>query len=67
MKANVGSLDKVIRVILALALFSLFFVLEGSWRYLAVVGFVPLLTALVSWCPLYALCGLSTCPLRKTN
>ncbi len=67
MKANVGSLDKVIRVIIALALFSLFFVLEGSWRYLAVVGFVPLLTALVSWCPLYMLFGLNTCSVEKTN
>jgi hypothetical protein len=67
MKANVGSVDKVIRIIAALALFSLFFVLEGNMRYLAVIGLVPLVTALVSWCPLYTLFGLSTCSLHKAN
>ncbi len=67
MKANVGSLDKAIRLILALVLFSLYFVLEGNLRFLALVGFVPLLTGLVSWCPLYALLGLSTCPAKPAR
>ena len=65
MQANVGSVDRAIRIIIALALFSLFFLLDGNLRYLAVIGFVPLVTALASWCPLYSLLGLSTCP-RKT-
>jgi len=60
MKLNVGSADKVIRIILALVLFSMYFVLDGNWRYIAIVGFVPLLTALMSWCPLYSLFSLST-------
>ena len=60
MKANVGSVDKIIRIILAVVLFSLYFFLEGNSRYIAVVGFVPLLTALVSWCPLYTLFGINT-------
>jgi hypothetical protein len=60
MKANVGSVDKIIRIILAVVLFSLYFFLEGNSRYIAVVGFIPLLTALVSWCPLYTLFGINT-------
>ena len=65
MKKNVGSADKVIRVIIALLLFSLYFFLEGNARYWALVGFVPLLTGLMNFCPLYTIFGLSTCPLKK--
>lgn len=66
MKSNVGSVDKIVRIIIALALFSLYFILEGNLRYIAVIGFIPLLTAFVSWCPLYSIIGISTCPLKKT-
>ena len=65
MKSNVGSVDKAVRIILALVLFSLFFFLEGNLRYLAVIGFIPLLTAFVSWCPIYKIFGINTCPLKK--
>jgi hypothetical protein len=62
MTRNVGTVDRVIRIVLALALFSLFFLLEGSARWFGVIGVVPLLTAFVSFCPLYTLFGFSTCP-----
>ena len=65
MKANVGTIDKVVRIIIALVLFSLYFVLEGNLRYIALIGIIPLLTAFMSWCPLYSLFGMSTCPLKK--
>ena len=67
MQANVGSTDKVIRIIIALALFSLFFVLQGNMRFLAAIGFIPLVTAFISWCPLYSLLGISTCPVKRTS
>ncbi|MFQ5605631.1 MAG: DUF2892 domain-containing protein [bacterium] len=67
MKANVGSVDKVVRKVLALALFSLYFLLDSNWRYLSVIGFIPLVTSLVSWCPLYSLLGLNTCPVDKAT
>ncbi len=67
MKLNVGSADKVIRYILALVFFSLYFVLEGNMRYLAFIGIVPLVTALMSWCPLYSLFGISTCSTKSNN
>lgn len=67
MKPNVGSLDKAVRLVLALVFFSLYFVLEGNLRFLALIGFVPLLTGLMSWCPLYALFGLNTCAVKKVG
>ncbi|MDX1733927.1 MAG: DUF2892 domain-containing protein [Halioglobus sp.] len=60
---NEGTLDRVIRVVLGLALLSLVFVgPQTPWGY---VGLVPLLTGLVGFCPLYRIFGLNTCPLRN--
>ncbi|MFQ5674790.1 MAG: DUF2892 domain-containing protein [bacterium] len=67
MQANVGSKDKVTRIIIALALFSLFFVLQGNMRFLSTIGFIPFVTAFISWCPLYSLLGISTCPVKRTS
>lgn len=67
MKPNVGSLDKAVRLVLALVFFSLYFVLDGNLRFLALIGFLPLLTGLISWCPLYALLGLNTCAVKKVG
>lgn len=67
MKPNVGSIDKAARLVLALVFFSLYFVLEGNLRFLALIGFVPLLTGLMSWCPLYTLLGLNTAAVKKAG
>ena len=67
MQTNVGSIDKIIRIIIALGLFSLFFFLEGNARYWALVGIVPLATAFMSCCPLYSLFGISTCPIKDKS
>jgi hypothetical protein len=56
---NVGPVDRVLRVIVGLALLSLVFVgPRTAWGW---IGVVPLFTALVSYCPLYSLIGLKTC------
>ena len=57
---NVGKTDKVIRFIVALVLFSLFFVLEGNAKYIAVLGIVPFYTAITGSCFLYSILGIST-------
>jgi hypothetical protein len=62
---NVGKLDKVIRIVVGLVLFSLLYFLEKPLGYIGLIGAVPLLTALVGYCPLYKIVGLSTCPLNK--
>ena len=62
MKANVGSVDRIIRVLLGLVILSGFFLLDGKARWLGLIGIVPILTASMGFCPLYPLLGLSTCP-----
>ncbi|MBE0613950.1 MAG: DUF2892 domain-containing protein [Burkholderiales bacterium] len=60
MKANVGGVDKVLRIVAGLGLLSLILILEGNARWWGLVGVVPLLTGLVNFCPLYTLLGLNT-------
>ena len=61
MKANVGTLDRVVRLLLAVGLFSLFFILPGEQKWLGLIGIVPLATGSLQWCPLYSLFGIRTC------
>ena len=65
MKANVGGVDKILRIVVGLGLLSLTLILEGNARWWGLVGLVPLLTGVVNFCPLYALLGLNTCPVKS--
>ncbi len=68
MKKNLGTADKIIRVIIAAAAAVLYFtnIVTGTFGIvLLTIGGVLLLTSLVSFCPLYAMVGLSTCPAKK--
>ncbi len=65
MKTNVGSADKIVRIVVGIGLLSLFFILEGNMKFLGLIGIVPIATALMGWCPLYSVLGLSTCPLTE--
>ena len=62
MKLNIGSVDRTARVVLGLAIAAagLYF---KSW--FGMIALIPLGTALVGWCPLYAPFGISTCKLRS--
>lgn len=65
MKKNMGSLDRIIR--LSVAAIAIFLFYNGTLTGMAgtialVLAAVFTLTSLVSFCPLYALVGLSTCP-----
>ena len=53
--------------LVGLALILWFFVDQGTgfWHWAKLIGVVPLATGLFSTCPLYALLGLSTCPMKK--
>ena len=65
-KTNVGGIDRILRIVLGLALIAGFFLnTEGSMRWLYMIGIVPLATGLLSTCPLYSLSGLNTCPMKK--
>ncbi len=59
MKKNVGSIERIIRIIAGMFILSLAFVgPQSPWAYL---GIIPLVTGLLGWCPPYALLGMSTC------
>ncbi len=59
MAKNVGSLDRILRIVVGLGLLSLVFVgPQTPWGWL---GVIPLLTGFVSFCPAYRLLGISTC------
>lgn len=60
MKANLGNVDKVVRIILGLGLLSLIFLLEGNIRWVGLAGGVLIATVFMSWCPIYAVLGLRT-------
>ncbi len=60
---NESGVDRIIRVILGIALLALGWggVVTGGWGvFLKVIGFVPLLTGIVGFCPLYALLRMRT-------
>ncbi|MEY4279270.1 MAG: hypothetical protein RL377_1274 [Bacteroidota bacterium] len=64
MKANMGSLDKAIRVIFAIVFAMLYITktVDGTaGLVLLVLGGVFLLTSIISFCPLYAIVGINTC------
>jgi hypothetical protein len=61
MKANVGSTDRIVRVIAGLVLLAYALLGQGPARWFGLIGVVPLLTALFGYCPLYAVLGMQTC------
>lgn len=60
MKRNLGNADRVVRVILGLFLLSLLIGLHTSAKYFGLIGLIPLVTAIVGYCPLYSLIGIKT-------
>ena len=57
MKTNVGGIDRVLRIVVGLALIGWTFLGGPVWAW---IGVLPLVTALVGFCPVYPLLGLST-------
>ena len=68
MKKNMGSADKIIRIIIAVVIAILLYtnVIFGTLGIvLLVLAGVFVLTSIIGFCPLYALLGISTCPTKK--
>lgn len=61
MKANVGGIDRTLRVIAGLAMLGLLYFGEGNLKWLGLVGVVLIATGLLRFCPLYPLFGINTC------
>lgn len=62
MQVNVGSTDRIIRIVLGIVLVGLFFVLAAPWKYVALVaGIAAIATGLMRFCGLYRVLGINTC------
>jgi len=59
---NVGSIDRVIRIVAGIAIIGAGVYYQSWW---GAIGAVPLLTGLMGWCPPYALFGWNTCATKK--
>ncbi|MEI6113959.1 MAG: DUF2892 domain-containing protein [Burkholderiales bacterium] len=59
MKANVGMIDRALRIVVGLALIGL--TLNGNIGVWGWIGVVPLATGIFRFCPAYTLLGASTC------
>lgn len=63
MQKNVGSAERVIRIIAGLGLISLVFIgPQTPWGW---IGLLPIATGLTGWCPPYSLFGINTCSINK--
>jgi hypothetical protein len=63
MTTNEGTVDRIVRIIVGLALIGLALGLYGpdyttAWGW---IGILPLVTGIVGWCPGYSLIGIKTC------
>jgi len=63
MKTNVGTVDRVLRILAGVILITLAATQTiGVWGY---IGIVPLLTGIFRFCPAYTLLGMNTCTMDK--
>jgi len=68
MTKNMGNIDRIIRILIALAVAALFFtnVISGTVALiLGAVAGIFVLTSLVGTCPLYRLFGISSCKMPE--
>jgi hypothetical protein len=68
--ANVGGVDKLIRIVLGIALLAagVFHVVAGSWAVAAYVfGAIALATGLIGFCPAWAVFKVNTCSVRNAH
>ena len=63
MKLNVGTIDRVLRIVAGLVLIALAATgTIGVWGW---IGVVALATGVFRFCPAYTLLGINTCPMKK--
>ena len=62
MKKNVSKVDMIIRLVIGIVII-IVGILTGSWWGL--IGLIPVITALMKWCPLYTVCGKSSSKMKE--
>ncbi|MEI7749014.1 MAG: DUF2892 domain-containing protein [Chlorobiaceae bacterium] len=58
MQKNVGQIDKIIRIVIGVAVIVAGIINHSWW---GAIGVVPLLTSFIGFCPLYTILNISTC------
>lgn len=69
MKKNLGTPDRIVRVVLAAIAAFLYYsgTVTGTVGLVLVIATVIfLITSIISFCPLYAIFGINTCPVKKS-
>ncbi len=66
MKKNVGTVDRAVRVVVGVALIAWALLGTSEYAWAGWIGVLPLLTAVMGWCPPYSLLGISTCGTKNT-
>ena len=67
MKSNIGLGDRVFRISVGIGILSLITLETSEWRFLALLGFVPLATGMVGSCPIYSLVGFDTLTTKRAR
>ena len=59
MKCNVGTADRLLRIVVGLALIAMAYMgTIGAWGW---IGVIPLMTGIIKFCPMYSILGIKTC------
>jgi len=64
MKLNVGGIDRILRILIGLALSGWAAAGGPVWAW---IGVLPLATGVIGWCPPYALFGFNTCAVKQKS
>lgn len=62
MTKNIGGIDRIIRIAIGAALIVWAIMGGPIWAW---IGIVPMATAILGWCPPYAILGFSTCKMKQ--
>ena len=65
MEKNVGTTERTFRIIIGLAILPLVFIIDGPMRWLGLIGIVPIVTGIMSWCPAWFVLGIRTGEYKK--
>lgn len=57
MRINMGRVDRIVRFVLGVVILGLYGALAPPWKYVTLLGLIPLGTSLTGFCPLYAAIG----------
>ncbi len=70
MHTNVGTIDRIARVIVGVLLIAYAIPIgfpSTGWNWIGWIGVIPILTAVIGFCPAYGLFGFSTCSTKPAH